>query len=181
MQYVEPHHLFAGTFPRVFLSIHSYLRPPMNNASIPQPDLGSMVARLAQQVDSLTQEIALLRSLQIQSIGSTDPSLVRQNDSSAFQPLEQLIQTGTYFRDDDGASKCTFSESLFLSPLSADEKKAVAASSHSMLGVDYSPPQVPEGVTLQGDHKLWDSQLRDIQYRAGQTLKWLEYYIHTQA
>ncbi|KAF9898120.1 hypothetical protein EC991_000837, partial [Linnemannia zychae] len=154
---------------------------PMNNASLPQPDLGSMVARLAQQVDSLTQEIAVLRSLQLQSTGSTDPTLIRQNDSFAFHPTEQLIQAGTYFRGDDGVSKCTFLESLFLSPLSADEKKAVAASNHSMLGVDYSPPQVPEGVTLQGDQKLWDSQLRDIQYQAGQTLKWLDYYMHTQA
>jgi hypothetical protein len=81
----------------------------------------------------------------------------------------------------DGVSKCTFRESLFLSPLSADEKKAVAASSHNMLGVDYSPPQVPEGVTLQGDQRIWDSQLRDVQYQAGQTLKWLDYYMHTQA
>ncbi|KAG0007583.1 hypothetical protein BGZ81_004767, partial [Podila clonocystis] len=59
--------------------------------------------------------------------------------------------------------------------------KAVAASSHNMLGVDYTPPSVPDGVTLQGDQKLWDSQLRDIQYHAGQTLKWLDYYMHVQA
>lgn len=119
----------------------------MNNASLPQPDLGSMVARLAQQVDTLTQEITVLRSLQLQSTGSTDPTLIRQNDSSAFQPSQQLLEAGTYCRGDDGVSKCTFLESLFLSPLSADEKKAVAASSQSMLGVDYSPPQVPEGVS----------------------------------
>ncbi|KAG0311626.1 hypothetical protein BG000_006591, partial [Podila horticola] len=49
-----------------------------------------------------------------------------------------------------------------------------------MLGVDYSPPSVPDGVTLQGDQKLWDSQLRDIQYQAGQTIKWLDYYMHTR-
>jgi hypothetical protein len=153
----------------------------MNNASLPQPDLGSMVARLAQQVDSLTQEISVLRSLHLQSTGSTDPTLIRQNDSFAFQPSDQLLEAGTYYKGDDGVSKCTFLESLFLSPLSADEKKVVAASSHSMLGVDYSPPQVPEGVTLQGDQKLWDSQLRDIQYHAGQTIKWLDYYMHTQA
>jgi hypothetical protein len=112
----------------------------MNNASLPQPDLGSMVARLAQQVDSLTHELSALRSLQQQSTGSTDPSLIRQNDSFAFQPSDQLLQAGTYYRGEDGVSKCTFHESLFLSPLSADEKKAVAASSHSMLGVNYSPP-----------------------------------------
>ena len=115
----------------------------------PNPTL----ARLAQQVDSLTQETALLQSLLIQSAGSTDPSLIRQNDSFAFQPSEQLIQAGTYIRGNGGASKCTFSEWLFLSPLSADEK-AVAASGHSMLGVDYSPPQIPEGVTLRGNHRL---------------------------
>ncbi|KAF9090151.1 hypothetical protein BGX29_011636, partial [Mortierella sp. GBA35] len=113
----------------------------MNNASLPIPDLGSMVARLAEQVDSFTQEIAVLRSLQTQSTGSSDPTLIRQNDSFAFQPSEQLLEVGTYYRNNDGASNCTFLESLFLSPLSADEKKAVAASSHSMLGVDYSPPK----------------------------------------
>ncbi|KAG0084626.1 hypothetical protein BGZ93_001147, partial [Podila epicladia] len=50
-----------------------------------------------------------------------------------------------------------------------------------MLGVDYSAPQVPDGVILQSDQKLWDSQLRDIQYQAGQTIKWLDYYMHVQA
>ena len=153
----------------------------MNNASLPQPDLGSMVARLAQQVGSLTQEIEALRSLQLQSTGSTDPTLIRQNDSFAYQPSEQLLEAGVYYRGDDGVLKSTFLEPLFLSTLSADEKKAVAASSHTMLGVDYSPPHVPDGVTLQGDQKLWDSQLRDIQYQAGQTIKWLDYYMHVQA
>ncbi|KAF9079776.1 hypothetical protein BGX23_003254, partial [Mortierella sp. AD031] len=113
----------------------------MNNASLPIPDFGSMVARLAEQVDSFTQEIAVLRSLQTQSTESSDPTLIRQNDSFAFQPSEQLLEVGTYYRNNDGASKYTFLESLLLSPLSADEKKAVAASSHSMLGVDYSPPK----------------------------------------
>lgn len=129
---------------------------------------------------TLSQEITVLRSLQLQSTGSTDPFLIRQNDSFAFQPSKPLLEAGVYHRGEDGAPKCTFLESLFLSPLSADEKKAVAASSHSMLEVDYSPPQVPNGVTIQGDHKLWDSQLRDIQYQAGQTIKWLNYNMHIQ-
>ncbi|KAF9367770.1 hypothetical protein CPB97_005337, partial [Podila verticillata] len=72
----------------------------MNNASLPQPDLGSMVARLVQQVGSLTQEIEALHSLQLQSTGSTDPTLIHQNDSFAFQPSEQLIEAGVYYRGD---------------------------------------------------------------------------------
>ncbi|KAF9369253.1 hypothetical protein CPC16_004647, partial [Podila verticillata] len=153
----------------------------MNNASSSQPNYGEMVAELVKEVRSLKAEVAAVRSLQQQSTGSTDPSLIRQNDSFAFQPSEALLQAGIYDKAVDGATKCTFLESLFLSPISADEKKAVATSSHTMLGVDYSPPPVPKGVTLQGDQKLWDSQLRDIQYHAGQTLKWLDYYMHVQA
>ncbi|KAG0008178.1 hypothetical protein BGZ82_004859 [Podila clonocystis] len=153
----------------------------MNNASFSHTNLGEMVAGLVRKIDSLESEVEVLRSLQLQSTGSTDPSLIRQNDSFAFEPSAQLLEAGVYARGVDGAQKCTFLESLFLSPISADEKKAVAASSHNMLGVDYTPPSVPDGVTLQGDQKLWDSQLRDIQYHAGQTLKWLDYYMHVQA
>ena len=120
----------------------------MNNASLPQSDFGSIVTRLVQQVNSFTQEVTVLRSLQLQSTGSTNPSLIRQNDFFVFQPSKQLFETGTYYRDDNSVSKYTFLESLFLSPLSADEKKAVAASNHSILGVDYFSPQVPEDITL---------------------------------
>ncbi|KAF9367239.1 hypothetical protein CPB97_006032, partial [Podila verticillata] len=150
----------------------------MNDASLPQPDLGSMVARLVQQVGSLSHEIEALHSLQLQSTGSSDPTLICQNDSFTFQPSEQLLEAGIYYRGNTGVSKCTFLEPLFLSTLLADEKKAVAASSHTMLGMDYSPPPVPDGVILQGDQKLWDSQLRDIQYQASQTIKWLDYFMH---
>ncbi|KAG0041178.1 hypothetical protein BGZ83_002203, partial [Gryganskiella cystojenkinii] len=60
------------------------------------------------------------------------------------------------------------------------EKKAVAAFQPLYVGRGLLRSASSRGVTLQGDQKLWDSQLRDVQYYACQILEWLDYYMYAQ-
>ncbi|KAF9974795.1 hypothetical protein BGZ73_001729, partial [Actinomortierella ambigua] len=132
---------------------------------------------------SLQAEIQQLRSLHLQSSGSLDPALVRQNESFAYAPCKRHIEVCTYGMTAEGVPKCSLTEPFFLSPLSVEEKKSLRASSHAMLGRDYSPPPVPDWVVLHGGQKPWDSQLREVQYQLGQTVKWLDYFmdLHTRS
>ncbi|KAG0231824.1 hypothetical protein BGW41_002095, partial [Actinomortierella wolfii] len=127
---------------------------------------------------SLRDEVNILSSLQQISTGTFDPDFICQNE--VYVPCERHVQVYTYGWNADGMPKCSLMEPFFLSPLSTDEKKSLKTSSHTMMGMDYFPPPVPDGVILQGRQKAWDGQLRDIQFQLGQTAKSLDYFMDLQ-
>ncbi|KAG0263390.1 hypothetical protein DFQ27_001783 [Actinomortierella ambigua] len=150
-------------------------------STLPSPaEMAAGWANMQVSLRSLEEEVRVLRSLQQGSTGSFDPALVRQNEAFAYVPCPRHIQVCSYGTTSGGLPRCSLSEPLFLSPLSVEERKSLRASSHSIVGMDYAPPAVPDGVVLLGDQKPWDSQLRDIQFHLGQCVKGLDYFMDVQ-
>lgn len=137
--------------------------------------LQSSMADLNARNASLQEEVYFLKTLPQKTTGSFDPNLTPSHYTSfEYPPNDTFMERCTF----NGIPLLT--APFFLSPLSADEKRTFAAQTHSVRGVDYTAPPVPKGVLLQGDNKLHDSQLREIQFQAGQLTKWLDYYMERE-
>ncbi|KAI1288538.1 hypothetical protein EDD11_009972 [Mortierella claussenii] len=127
--------------------------------------------RLQLRSEHLEQELASVRAAQRKSSIRADSGLPLVPTHSSFQydpPQSWLLALRDSYQGIDVP--------FCLNPSSASLRQWYFDNTHSMAGMDYSVPQLPDGVTLNGEFKTFDSSLKDLQSRLIQVAKWIDYF-----
>lgn len=154
---------------------HSYPVSRMSQGSSSNGSSAQMAAEpapsLESQVAEIRSDLAKLLEIHARSTGISDLALFSLSSNIGYAPHLNIIKLYTF------SDTCLIQELIFLSPLDAADKVALAPMRYSMVGMDYSAPLLPEGLVLPPDLKARDKQPFDIQYQMDQAFKFLDYHV----